>query len=522
LLTPSGQPAAGVRVALDGFQNPLKPEGMYVGLQQKDDAAFPPYWPRSRTTGADGRFTLEGVPQGGYATLSFWHPDFAVDEVTVNTTLDGFISAGLKSFEIVPAKPDFTHTLEPARPVQGRVTDKQTGKPLFGMAVEMVPMRRHGGMPFWTRTDADGRYRISGHETDGTYHTTVYSPAGAGYLDAKDIHHGWPTGAKFLEVNFALEKGRLVSGRVIDRDTKKPIAGAAVVYQPAPRNSNSTDEHDFRNTVLTDPEGKFVITALGGKGMLAVETADGSYIRTPTKDTSYGRTAYPQGHVSIDVPRDGDASPVEIPIKKGVTLEAKLIGPSGQIVKDVTAMYSGIDACLIDVWNFGHDLADGILHIPGADPEKTYRVFFVKPQDRLGAVAKLKFDPGHPGPVEIKLQPTATVRGKLVKPGGSPAPGGQAMPMLIVAEDKKELSRDEMFNHDLVQFYTNVMGQRNFYFLNQETGTQGDFAFEAMIPGARFYLSASGAGRSAIAAVTELKPGEVRDLGTITLKEDRQ
>ncbi len=52
LLTPSGQPAAGVRVALAGFHERLSSrEGMYVGVQ-KDDAGFPPYWPRSRTTGS--------------------------------------------------------------------------------------------------------------------------------------------------------------------------------------------------------------------------------------------------------------------------------------------------------------------------------------------------------------------------------------------------------------------------------------------------------------------------------------
>jgi hypothetical protein len=79
-----------------------------------------------------------------------------------------------------------------------------------------------------------------------------------------------------------------------------------------------------------------------------------------------------------------------------------------------------------------------------------------------------------------------------------------------------------MFNSDFAEFYTNVMGQRNFYFLNHETGSQGEFSFEAMIPGARFSLSASVAGRSAIAAVPELKPGENLDLGTITLKEDRR
>jgi hypothetical protein len=94
--------------------------------------------------------------------------------------------------------------------------------------------------------------------------------------------------------------------------------------------------------------------------------------------------------------------------------------------------------------------------------------------------------------------------------------------MLILAEDKKNLSRDEMHNQDLAQFYTNVMGGRNFHFLNPETNNQGEFSFEAIIPGARFYVSASGPGRSAFAAVPELKPGENRDLGTVTLKEDRQ
>ena len=226
------QAATGVRVALNGFFNDLEHTGRYVGLQKADDK-LPAYWPRSRRTDADGRFTFEGVPRGTYANLSFWQPDYAVDEVTVNTTEGGVISPSLKGFEIVPVKPDFNHTLEPARPVQGRVTDKATGKPLSGMLVEMIPMRRHGGMTFSARTDSDGRYRISGHQTGGMYITTAYPPADSGYLGASDQHHGWPAGARFPEVNFSLEQGRLVSGRVIDQSSKQPISGAAVVYEAA-------------------------------------------------------------------------------------------------------------------------------------------------------------------------------------------------------------------------------------------------------------------------------------------------
>ena len=178
LLTPAGAPAVGVRVVLKGFHNDAQrnSEGIYTGLAQTDDE-LPVYWPRPRKTDSEGRFTIEGVPREAYASLSFWHPEYAVDEVTVSTVADGTISPGLKAFEIVPVKPTFTHTLEPARPVQGRITDRQTGKPIAGMTVEMTPMRSHGGMPFPGRTDADGRFRISGHQAN-IYITSVYPQGG--------------------------------------------------------------------------------------------------------------------------------------------------------------------------------------------------------------------------------------------------------------------------------------------------------------------------------------------------------
>lgn len=519
LLTPAGRPAVGVRVAWNGFYNDANAEeGMHVGLGTSLDSV-PDFWPRPRETDRDGRFVFENVPQGMYATYSFHHPDYAVDEVTVNATADGSISPGLKGFEIVPVKPTFTHALEPARPVVGRVTDKQTGKPLAGMPVEMIPMRRHGGMPFSTRTDADGRYRVSGHQADNTYFTTVYPPADSGYLAAKDRRREWPAGANALEVNFALERARLVGGRVIDRDTRQPLAGAAVVYQPARGNPNYKDGYDLRNTVLTDHEGRFTITALPGKGFLAVETPDEDYIRTPLRLAIRGTTLYPQGHAAVNVPKDGDVTPVDILVKKGVTLEARAIGPDGHLVAGLVAMYPGIDAKLIDVWNSGQEFPDGTFRIPGADPERTYRVFFVQPDRRLGTVAALKLNPSDLGPIEVRLQPTATVKGKLVNPGGSTPAGVQVYPTLVLTADRKELKDEDLFDGDLVQFYNAVLGQRHFYFYRGFEGGNGEFSFEALIPGARFYVVGAGGGRGAHVPVEDLKPGEVRDLGAITMKE---
>jgi len=520
LLTPAGAPAAGVRVILNGFHNDAKrsSEGFYAGLAHTDEE-LPVYWPRPRKTDSEGRFTIEGVPQEVYATLSFWHPEYAVDEVTVSTVADGTISQGLRAFEIVPVKPTFTHTLETARPVQGRITDRQTGKPIAGMLLEMTPMRSHGGMPFPGQTDADGRFRVSGHQAS-FYITSVYPRADSGYLATSDTHQGWPAGAKFLEVNFALEKGRLIHGTVIDRDTKQPVQGAAVMYQPASKNPNNKPGYDLRNTVLTARDGTFRITGLPGDGMLVVEVPDPDAVRTPVTGTMYDRTAYPHGSITVNIPGQGEPKPVEITVRKGVTIEARVVDPGGQVVRDVAAFYPGISACLIDVWNQGQEFPDGIVRIHGADPERTYRVCFIKPDRKLGAVAELKYNDKATAPIEVRLQPTATVRGKVATPSGSISQACQVYALLLLNKDRKELSNQELFNRDLVEFYGNVLGQRNINILNERTGSAGEFTLDAMIPGASFYVTAAeGGGRSARAAVPDLKPGEDRDLGTLVLKE---
>jgi len=520
LLTPSGMPAAGARVTLTGFTGfpEDKPRtGMHLGLTQTDDE-IPPYWPQPRKTDADGRFTYEGVPRGAYATLAFWHPDFAVDEVTVNTTSDGAVPDGLRSFEIVPVPPDFTHALEPARPVHGRVTDKETGKPLAGMLVEVIPMRSHGGMPFQTRTDADGRYRVSGHQAEQFY-MNVYPPADSGYLSQSDRKEGWPAGAKFIEKDYALEKGRIVHGQVTDAGTRQPIASAAVVYQPKRGNPNNTGRgYEFRNTVLTDKDGRFAITTLPGQGVLAVETPDENYIRVLLKE-SYRGTAYPQGSAAIDVPKEGDPKPAAIEVRKGVTLEAQAIGPDGQVVREITGFCKGIDATLIDVWDKAQPFDDGVFRLKGADPNKTYRVFFLQYQRRLGAVTELKYDPRSKGPVEVRLEPTARVHGEIVKPGGSPAMGGQILPYLLLDQTQTELKSTDVLTREnaliTVQLFPNE-GWSNFF---EKCRVQGKFQFEHLIAGARYGLSVRGGNLEGLAAVPPLEPGEDRDLGTISLKE---
>jgi hypothetical protein len=518
LLTPGGMPASDVRVTVNGFHKPRTQEGMFVGLTPKDEEILA-YWLQPRRTDADGRFTLEGVPRGTYASLTFWHPDYAVDEVTVNTTVDGSLTPGLRAFEITPVQPTFTHTLEPARPVQGRVTDKETGKPLAGLLVEMIPMRKHGGMPFHGRTDASGGFRISGHGGARMYFTSVYPPADSGYLGASEADSNWPAGAKFLEKNFALEKGRIVRGQVIDADTKQPVAGAAVVYQPKPGNPNNRN-YDLRNTVVSDSDGQFAITALPGQGFLAVETPEETYMRVRFEESQRG-AVFPQGLATIEVPKAGESKHVEIAVRRGTTLEARAIGPDGKVVHDVVGFCEGIGARLIDIWNQGQTFADGIFRLPGADPSKTYRVHLIQPEREIAAVVNLKADSQAKNPIEVKLETCAKVHGKVITAAGSPLQVGQVYTSIVIGGKEGEMSRDEVRRN--TQIYSSILGNKAMltYGEKGKLGRQGEFVIDTLIPGVRYYVMAGSGSLEAMVPVPPLKPGEDRDLGTITLKERR-
>ena len=431
------------------------------------------------------------------------------------------MSPGYKAFDIQPFKPEFTHTLQPARPVQGVVTAADTGKPLAGIVVEVTPMGPHGGQAFSTRTDAQGRYRVSGHAATGRapsplYITTVSPPADSGYLCISNDHDkGWPAGAKFLEKNFALPRGRLLHGTVLDADTKKPIAGASIVYQPKQGNPHNRDEYDLRNRVLTDKDGRFTITGLAGEGLLVVEGPSSDYLRVtlPRAETRSNRDLFPHGYVTMDVPEKEEPAPAEIKLRKGATLEARVLGPNGKPVPWVYAGCRQLQACQINRNDGSERFDKGLFRMPGSDPKETYRIFFVQPELHLGAVADLKYDGK---PAEIRLQPTASVRGKLVDPDGSPPRSYQAYALLLATKgEDPPTGRSWFFDQDRFLIYSNLTQS----FGETKQNMDGSFVVEDLIPGTRLYIVGA-AGRLAVRVPATLKPGENKDVGTLTLTKE--
>ncbi|MEJ7640359.1 MAG: M56 family metallopeptidase, partial [Singulisphaera sp.] len=207
ILTPGGRPAADVRVSLVRV---MSGDGGSISRGRiGGDGEALDYWPKPQLTDKDGRFTMKGLGTGLSGPLVFEHPDYAVDGVTVASGIE--ITAWMKAAEIIPVGPKFTHTLEPARPVQGVVTDKETGKPLADILVEMTPMRRHGGMRFYARTDPRAVIASPATRPRRTSPRSRRPPIRDS--DRPGLAQGWPAGAKFLEKNFALERASCSAAR---------------------------------------------------------------------------------------------------------------------------------------------------------------------------------------------------------------------------------------------------------------------------------------------------------------------
>jgi RNA polymerase sigma factor (sigma-70 family) len=519
LLAPTGAPAKGVEVSLGSFsggENEPESDGVGVGGAREGDEFRPEYWPKPWTTDSDGRFRIEGiVPEKMVARLYFHHPDFADDDLFVST--GGSVDASAREFNVKPVDARFTHILEPARPVTGVVSDKETGRPLAGVLVEMMPLRttrRHGGsMQVRATTDASGRYRAAG-EFGEIYQVTAFPEPESGYLSLRMQDNRWPIGARTLNVDLALPKGRVIRGRVFEGDDGQPLAGASVIYQPGPTNPVGDGDYDFENPVLTDKSGKFALTALPGRGLLGVEGPTGDYIRVAIAGPEKAESpiARPHGFAWIDVPeeKDKEVPDANVTLRKGVKLEARIVGPDNSPVKNAMGWCAEMQATQLDNWVSPSPISDGRFELEGADPERSYRAFFVDPKRKLGAVANLRCDAK--GPVVVRLEPTATAKGTMVDEKGKPLEGSQILPWIVLTRDDRELKAEDFRDESMATAYA---------IFTQETlpdSHPAEFKYDNLIPGLRYYVGSAGTYHP----IPALKPGEVRNLGKIVVKPPKE
>ncbi len=423
LLDLEGRPAAGATVAVAWFdQVDLAP---WLADRTKNHltttrGASPLTLdgPASVTADKDGRFRLTGFGRDRIAHLFVRGAGLADTDIEVLTRAG--LPGGLRVQSRAVYPPDLVLTVNPSKPIVGTVRDKKTGKPVAGIKV-VCP----GGTWGWpsATTDAAGRYRIEGAGKRKDY---TLAAGGLPYFNSTKMDIADTAGLDPLAVDFDLERGVAVKGKVTDKATGRPVSGN-VGYVALSDNPHLKDFTDLGKgqifavalgTIAAD--GSFVVVCPPGPGLLAVraDAADRYAVAdlAGTKNAS-GRILHDSNAVvRIDPSEDDEKSRTrDVVLESASGVSGSVVGPDG---KPVAGAYA---AGLHAVWSFGRgaeklETASFTAHAVGAKPRA---VVFVHSEKKLAKVVKA----GSGTPLDVRLEATGSLAGRVVGADGRPRAG---------------------------------------------------------------------------------------------------
>ena len=228
----------------------------------------------------------------------------------------------------------------PRGSISGRVTFKDKGVP--GVAIGL--RKGEAFSPFEgyqrTATDQDGFYRIS-HLAAGSYFITICAPAYVipdTYGAAKQKSVLVAENENVEDVNFALVRGGVITGRVTDAD-ERPVVDQQVNVYPAEFFDQKIQRVVYAvGSVQTDDRGIYRVFGLApGRYKVAVGRSENemNVTYTPPRNVFYKQVFHPdvsdQAKATIiEVSEGGEANNVDIAIGRTV----QTFSASGQLVNE--------------------------------------------------------------------------------------------------------------------------------------------------------------------------------------------
>jgi protocatechuate 3,4-dioxygenase beta subunit len=393
----------------------------------------------STTADHEGRFTLQGLGAERVVDLSIESDSTAYTQVTIATRhMEPIIHAALPmspgGLEIFGA--NFTKAVKPTRPIVGIVRDAQTGKLLEGVAIESSRLAGEffaGQRRLTTTTNAQGRYRMVGMPK-GNGNALIVVPNDDQPYFMREIVVPEMAGIEPVTVDVELHRGLWITGRVIDKDTGKPVP-ANVNYWPFLTNTHTSGLPEFgparrmagdASRYRTRPDGSFRIPGLPGRGLVGAVALAGHYrqgagaseIRDVDREGRF-RTyenqvrpslKYPTTMKAID-PADGSQTVTcDLVCDHGETVRVTVLDPDGKPVRNCSTSAPAKNG-KVQGLNSPFEITNLSLNVE--------QPLLIEQKDRK--LAKfIKFTPKGQAPnsLTVQLEPCATVSGRLVDEDG--------------------------------------------------------------------------------------------------------
>jgi protocatechuate 3,4-dioxygenase beta subunit len=385
-VTLKGEPARNVLVYLQPYNSP---------------PSNPDAYSRARTD-ENGQFRIAGVAAGGYNVVAL---------------APGFIAPGMPVLEGKALKvsegedvENIDFELKQGGVITGRVTDSQ-GRPLADERVTLGRLDKNGRpqsdnyygrnfFMFWT--DDRGVYRLYGLPEGGylvsvgapqsagmvnyggTFYPRTFHPDAATESEAKVVEVSEGSVSENIDITVSDPKGtRVVSGRVIDAETGKPVAGVEItwglVYDDGKRISGWGWNGDKSRA-----NGEFHL-----KGMVP-----GKYAIFPRGDSENKFFGEP---VTCDL-NEGDASGVEIKVSQGGSISGSVViegtnDPTPLAKLPPLSLYVGVQSdqqIATPRMDNPKINADGSFHILGLPPCRAHIMYSSRPETRDLALARIE------------------------------------------------------------------------------------------------------------------------------------
>ena len=499
----------------------------------------------SATTDANGEFELVSLPEDCLFHLLLEGDGIQSTDIIAHNA-EGekiVVESGRQSIDppTTVYRNKFLFVAGPSHPVSGRVTDLETGEPVpnavvraftvHGEAVNSTWERQH----FATRTDKDGRYRISGLPIGDGNSLASFTTDDVAYIPVgQEVDTSKSDAA--VEANFTLKRAVWAKGQIKDGETGNPLTGQLTYYWfrdlsleeaiPGLRRSN-TDGLYFTNI-----HGEFRVPVLATRGILAyrfdgndleqlgrmdriprglgaekIEGIDEQMNAFPTMP----RYLIPGNYnfvTEINPQAGAELFEVEMVLRPSKPVQMKIVaGADGELPSDGYQVYGLNERWGWQVSQTTQPAVEDLL------PNETRKVFvFHREAGLAGGVFVAE---NVTQPVEIKLSKSGGVKGRLLDKNGDVIADG------VVFIDYEKLRSGEKYaiwaNHPKLQANPSQI----------PVDEEGRFELDGFIPGWKYSAHVSAPrktqGRMMSTGIgwafvdVEINPGETRDLGDLVV-----
>lgn len=400
------------------------------------------------TSDADGRFRITGIGRERFVDLSIEGPRIESAIFVYARTRPGPTLVVPQCLPYFPARSTiygatFEHVARPSVPLVGGVRDRETGKPLAGVKIQAHKLANSLAKEYevahfiHATTDAAGRYRLTGMPVGQGNELLVVPAADQPYLPSKkavDI----PGGKDSWQVDFPLQRGPLVRGKVTDAKTGAPLPNCWVDYYAFLDNPHCQSAPGFQGAYVygmhtTDDKGRYTLVGLPGRGIIAVEALNDVRDRYPIgvgadkipelakahgpfEQLAPAKLYASQCHAmaAVDLAEGVQGIVHDFQLDPGQTLTGMVVDPAG---KPLARGY-----CYGSAAKVGWQLMDSDkFTVYAYHPGQPRRLSFIHLDRKLAGTCLVEGQ--QTAPLRVRLQPWGVITGRALDAGGTPLAG---------------------------------------------------------------------------------------------------